>query len=94
MHSFIITYRTRVLLILHVLLDVPLAIVLANELRAAVVARVWPDALVRVKVRDVVGLADERRPALVALERLGGARCMRPPVQLEVPLGREVLVAD
>lgn len=48
------TYRTSVLFILHMLLDVPLTVVFADELRAAVVARVWPDALVRVHVRDVV----------------------------------------
>lgn len=77
-----------------VLAHVALAVVLADELAAAVVARVRPDRLVRVHVRDVLRLPDEGALAQIALERLGRPGHVRPAVQLEVPLGGEGLVAD
>lgn len=82
-----------VLLRRFVFLDVPLAVVLAYELAAAVVAGVGAHGLVRVHVRDVLGAADEGALAQRALEGLGGARHVRPAVQLQVPLGGEGLVA-
>lgn len=77
-----------------VLFDMSLAVVLSDELSPAVIASVGPDALMRVHVSDVVGLPDEGALALVALEGLGHPRRVRPLVQLQVPLGREVLIAD
>ena len=87
-------HLARVLLGHLVLAHVALAVVLADELAAAVVACVGPHGLVRVHVRDVLRVADEGALAQRALVGLGGARRVRPAVQLEVPLGGEGLVAD
>lgn len=84
---------TEHLLVL-VLFHVSLAVVLSDELRPTVVTSVRSDALVRVHVGRVVALSDERPLALVALERLRDSRGVRPLVQLQVPLGGEVFVAD
>lgn len=81
-------------LLILMLLDVTLAVVLADELAAAVVARVRPHRLVGVHVRHIVGLPDEGSLAEGALERLAGTVGVGPLVQLQVPLGGEVLVAD
>lgn len=74
---------------------VSLAVVLADELAAAVVAGVGAHGLVRVHVRHELAVADEgagarRHRAAVGL---GRARHVRPAVQLQVPLGGERLVA-
>lgn len=76
-----------------VLAHVPLAVVLADELAAAVVAGIGPHALVRVHVRHELGVAVEGAGAQRALVGLGRARHVRPAVQLQVPLGGERLVA-
>lgn len=72
----------------------PLAVVLADELTAAVVAGVGAHGLVRVHVRDVLRLPDEGPLAQGALVGLRRAAHVRPAVQLEVPLGGERFVAD
>lgn len=92
--KLILTNLASELLVFDMFLDVPLTVVLPDELRATVVARIRPDTFVCVHVWNVVGLADERTAALFTLERLGGAGCVRPLVQLQVPLGGKVLVTD
>ena len=79
--------------IVFVLFDVSLTVVLSYELRAAIVARVRPHALVRVHVRRVVVFSDERALAQFALERLLGSGRMSPLVQFQVPFRGELLVA-
>lgn len=74
--------------------DVSLAVVFSDELAAAVVAGVRSHRLVRVHVRDVLGVPDEGALAQRAFVRLGRAAHVRPAVQLEVPLGGEGLIAD
>lgn len=86
-------HGTRERLLVLVLLDVPLTVVLTDKFGAAIIARVRPDALVRVHVRHEIRLTDERPLALIALEGLVGTRLVRPPVQLQVPLGRELALA-
>lgn len=77
-----------------VLPDVPLAVVLPDELAAAVVTCVGPHRLVRIHVRHVLRLPDERALAQMALEGFRGPVHVGPPVQLQVPLSGERLVAD
>lgn len=77
-----------------VLLDMPLTIILPNELRPAIITRVRLNGFVSVHVSNVIGLPDEGPLAHIALERFGRARRVRPFVQLQVPLRRETLVAD
>lgn len=74
--------------------DVPLTVVLPDELAAAVVAGVGADRLVRVHVRDVLGVPNERALAEGTLEGLSGPAHVGPAMQFQVPLGRERLVAD
>lgn len=92
--ELLIAHGTRVRLRFLVLLHVPLTIVLPDELCTAIITRVRSNALVCVHVRYVVALPYERPFALIALERLRSASSVRPLVQLQVPLGRKVLVAD
>ena len=78
----LVAYATCVGLVFLVLLHVTQAVIFANELRAAVVAGVGPDVPVAVHVRRVVAVSIKGSAALVALERLGATRCMRPLMQL------------
>lgn len=95
MESFTtVRHLADVLLIVLVLLDVPLAVVLAYKLAATVVARVRTHRLVRVHVRYVVRVADEGSLAERAFERLAGSIGVRPSMKFQVPLGGEVLIAD
>lgn len=89
-----VRHLANVLLIVLMLLDVPLAVILAYELAAAVVARVRTNRLVRVHVRYVIRVADEGSFAERAFERLAGSIGMRPPVKFQIPLGGEVFIAD
>lgn len=74
--------------------NMPLTIVFPNKLTAAVVARVWPEGLVRVHVSYVLRVAYEGAFAEMALEGLSRAAHVGPSVQFQVPLRRERLVAD
>lgn len=73
---------------------VSLAVVLAYELGAAVIARVRFDRFVGVHVGYVVRFADKGAFALITLEGFIRPSCVYPFVQLEIPLGGEVFVAD
>lgn len=90
----LVTDVARVRLVLLVLLHVPQAVVLADKLRATVVARVRPHVPMGIHVRRVIAVPVERRAALITFERLGAARRVRPLVQLQIPLGAERLRAD
>lgn len=74
--------------------DVPLAVVFPYELTPAVVTSVRAYGLVCVHVRDVFRLADESAFAEGALEGFRWATHVCPPVEFEVPLRGERLVAD
>jgi len=76
------------------LAPMPHVVVLADELAAAVLARVRLDLLVRVDVVLEVQLAHERLWAVLALEGLGRPVCMHPRVDLEIPFGGEALAAN
>lgn len=73
---------------------VPLAVVFPDELAATIVACVRLYGLVRVHVRNVLGMADKGALAERALVRFGGAAHVCPAVQLQIPLGGKRLVAD
>lgn len=90
----LIAHVARVCLVFFMLLHVPQAVVLADELGAAVVARIRPHVPMGIHVRRVIAVTVERRAALITFEGLGTARCMCPLVQLQVPLGAERLGAD
>lgn len=83
-----------VLLVHLVLSRVPQPVVLPSKLTTAVVARVRFDLLVHVNVRLKVVHPDEALLALVALVRHRRPVVVRPLVDLQVPLGGQLLVAD
>jgi len=78
----LVAYVARVRLVLLVLFDVSQAVVLANELRAAIIARVGTHVTVGIHVRRVVAVTIKGSAALITLERLGAASRVRPLVQL------------
>lgn len=90
----LVAHVARVRLVLLVLLYMPQAVVLTDELRATVVARVRPYVPMGIHVRRVIAVTIERRAALITFEGLGATCRVCPFVQLQVPLGAERLGAN
>lgn len=86
-------YFTYIFLRHFVLSDVSLTVIFSNKLTATIVTRVGTHALMSVHVCYVFCLADESAFAQGAFVWFGGATHMRPPVEFEVPLRGERLIA-
>lgn len=73
---------------------VSLTVVPADELGAAIIARIGFDGLVGVHVGCVVRFADKGAFALVAFEGFVRPSRVRPLVEFQVPFGGKTLIAD